>query len=267
MRIVLVAAYLLVLPRNSSGQTHPAFEAASIRPAAPQAQGSSMRGGPGSSDPGRIAYSNVQLVAILMAAYDVRSIQIHGPAWINTQRYDLAATLAAGSTAAQLQEMLRDLLAQRFRLVAHEVTRSIDGYELSITKNGPKLRPPHEAGFEESLPPSFRALSPGAQNLLLMSGSLTTRTRDYLARRGGTMAQLAERIPLDGPVVDRTGLTGEYDYYVEFAPPSLDLAAADDPAPSIFTAFPEQLGLRLDQKKIALRVVVIDHAERFPEGN
>lgn len=230
-----------------------------------------MRGGPGTSDPERIAYMNVPLVSILMAAFDVGLIQIDGPGWIKTEKYDLMATMSSGVTRTEMQEMLRSLIAERFHLMAHEETRNIDGYELSISKTGSKLKPHQETGSEERVPPWFRNLNAAAQNLVLTGGALTTRTRDYLARRGGTVAQLADSLRgliFNGaPVVDHTGLVGEYDYYVEFAPPQLNATDADEPGPDIFAAFQEQLGLRLEQKKIPMRTVVVDRAERVPEAN
>lgn len=228
-----------------------------------------MRGGPGSADPGRLVYSNVPLISIVMAAYDVRTlVQIEGPGWIRSERFDLTATMPPDTTNVEMQGMLRGLLAERFHVTEHEITKGIDGYEMSVAKDGPKPKPPGGADFEQSLPPSFRELTPGAQNLLLLTGSLTTSQRDYLARRGATMAQLAEQIPLDGPVLDKTGVTGEHSYYVEFAPPNLAVAAgADDQAPDIFAAFQEQLGLKLERKKIPMRTIVIDRLERIPERN
>src|SRR5690349_9144323 len=92
------------------------FEVASVK-AVPNGTGRfTMSGGPGTNDPGRIAYMNIPLRRVLLAAYDLPNYQIAGPDWLNTLRYDISASLPAGTTKEQFQAMLRDLLAKRFQM-------------------------------------------------------------------------------------------------------------------------------------------------------
>ena len=129
------------------------FEAASVqatdpksapvnRPANAQA---TLRGGPGTADPGRISYANVTLESLLILAYGADCKvqedcdQIAGPAWLRSNRYDIDAKMPAGTTSEQLRTMLQKLLAERFRMTLHHEIRGLPGYELRPAKSGSKL--------------------------------------------------------------------------------------------------------------------------------
>ena len=142
--------------------------------------------------------------------------------------------------------MLQSLLTSRFQLALRHETRETAVYALVPDRGGPK--------FPES--------APDAKGILLMRG------RGKIVASGGTMAQLANWFSnangVDRPVVDQTGLSGHYDFTLEWSNP---LAGDADPAaPSIFTAMREQLGLRLEPRRAPLEVLVIDHAE-MPGSN
>ena len=77
------------------------------------------RGGPGTPDPGRYTTSNMTLKGLLVSAYDVKAYQITGPAWIETERYDIVAKVPAGATKEQFRVMLQNLLAERFKIELH----------------------------------------------------------------------------------------------------------------------------------------------------
>src|SRR4051812_689501 len=102
----------------------PIFEAASVRPAQTDARArSSMRGGPGTSDPGQITYTNVMLMSVLLRAYDVKTYQVTGPDWLSSRRYDITAKIPPGATKEQFNRMLQGLLVDRFHLALHHETR------------------------------------------------------------------------------------------------------------------------------------------------
>jgi len=182
---------------------------------------------------------NFPLRAIIVWAYDIRDFQLlNGPGWIDARRYDITAKTGAGAgNSDELHERTRALLADRFGLVAHHETRELTAYALTVAKGGPKVKVVTVRGAEYG----FR----GGRG----------RNRGYAV----TMAMFANELArvIGRPVIDRTGLAGEYDYLLEWAP---DDAGA--PGVSIFTALQEQLGLRLEATKAPVDTVVIDRVER-----
>ncbi len=134
---------LLAVAGLMAGQT---FEAASVKSAGrnrvPGVSGQ-MKGGPGTSDPGRISY-NQNLKNILMKAWDVPVDQLAGPAWLmdisGQDYYAITATLPADTTREQFQKMLQNLLIERFQIQLHHETRDFPGYELVVAPGGPKLK-------------------------------------------------------------------------------------------------------------------------------
>ena len=175
---------------------------------------------------GRFTATNDTLKQLLQLAFDVKGFQITGgPGWLDAARYDIVATT----------------LADRFALKFHRETRELTVYSLAVAKNGPKLTTHQGAGYSSSSS---------------AAGSMSATK--------ATMAMLASRLErqLGRTVADRTGLTGEYDYKLTWAPDQ----AADSAGPSIFTALEEQLGLRLDSAKGPVEIIVIESAEK-PSAN
>jgi uncharacterized protein (TIGR03435 family) len=121
----------------------PAFEVASVKPAAPPTEGRfriGMSGGPGSADPGQLTYTNVTLKNVLMNAYGVKGYQISGPSWLDSERYDIAAKIPQGTTKEQFMLMLQNLLDERFKLKLHREKKDLPMYALVVGKNGPKMK-------------------------------------------------------------------------------------------------------------------------------
>jgi uncharacterized protein (TIGR03435 family) len=121
------------------------FEAASVKPAGPYLPGTkySVRGGPGTDDPGRFIFPRATLSNLLMRAYNVPADQISVPAWFNNgaaYAYSIAATLPAGTTKDQFRMMLQNLLAERFHLRLHHETRTRPRYALEVASGEPKLK-------------------------------------------------------------------------------------------------------------------------------
>jgi uncharacterized protein (TIGR03435 family) len=238
----------------------------------------SVRGGPGSSDPGRITYTNISLMSVLTRAYDVKAYQISGPDWLDMERYDIAAKVPAGATKEQFNLMLQNLLAERFNLALHHESKEVQGYELVPGKRGPKLRESTEVESSDPgprMPPKMDANGfpqldrPGMVMMMTMGpkGSiarLTAKAVPVFALIQNLTGQLKR------PVMDKTGLTGKYDFTLEFAPEGLSpvqLDAPDESGPNLLTAVQEQLGLKLEPKKTLLDMLIIDRADKTPTEN
>ncbi len=288
--------FLVLLSSAAFGQATappPDFEVASVKRMDPSsgAPGSNlMRGGPGTSDPGQITFTAVTMNRLLMAAYGVGPDQVSGPGWIDSERYAIAAKVPAGADKAAVRVMLQQLLLERFHLKLHRETKTSRAYELVVARNGPRLRPSVES-VENAAPPA----SPSSAGLD-KNGFPQPPPGRYAASMAGTVSRLAFRqfaisdlpkvlgLPLGAmagtilsvaPVTDNTGLTGKYDFTLEFegymgpggafSPPPADGAGAS--APNLFEALQTQLGLELKEKKIPIDILVIDHLDRVPAAN
>jgi uncharacterized protein (TIGR03435 family) len=221
-----------------------AFEVASIKPAPPQEMGrvSISR----HTDKGRLNYSNVSFIDLITDAYRVQPRQVAGPDWLDSVRFDITAKLPAGADEDHIPEMLQSLLAERFALKLREESKEMSIYALVVANNGPKMKKADEAGSINSN---------GNNGRMQIAGK-------------GTMAKLADRLSgrLDRPVVDKTGLEGNWEFALHWATEAVEAANADD-APSIFTAVQEQLGLKLMPMKGPVRQLIVEHIDRLPTEN
>jgi uncharacterized protein (TIGR03435 family) len=271
------------------------FEVASVKLAAPQPGGRGMTtvtGGPGSPDPERASYTNITLKNLLMTAYAVKQYQIAGPAWLDTEHYDIIAKVPPDSTKEQFSQMLQNLLAERFQLALHHESKEFQGYGLVVGKNRPKLK---ESAMDANAP-SATPPTPGPPKLdqngfprLDRSGMIVMMTvekgipQSRMVAKDQSLAQLALMLgnQLGSPVLDQTGLAGKYDFKMAYDPRGSIIAASqssppgaapaplsDDPSePDIFSALQEQLGLKLEARKVLLDVLVIDRADQAPTEN
>jgi uncharacterized protein (TIGR03435 family) len=258
-----VAAALLasLIPASAFSQntaTVPAFDAASVRPSAPN----DLHGSTFEFPPGGLKVTNGTLMGIIESAFEVRDFQIAGaPGWANSDRYNIIATSTPGDRSAEIsatRRKLQTLLSQRFQLKAHYETRDLPIYVLAAGKSGSKLK----EGRASNTPPGIQKMCGQMTGTKATISNLTT----YLSRELGR------------PVQDRTGLSGRYDFHVDWTPDSGPCAgsATDDggPAaavgpmsgPSLFTALQEQLGLKLESTKGPVKVIVIDSVAK-PDDN
>jgi uncharacterized protein (TIGR03435 family) len=258
MKQALASSSLIVLLSNvlpgQSTATQPAFEVADVHVSAPGATES------GGFMPGRFELRGATMLELISIAYGVeRAMVVGGPSWLGTDRFDVIAKTP--STAAQeesMQPMLKALLADRFKLVARQDTRDMPAYVLTVRKNGAKLRPAANPG------PPKRSRGEGDPNL------------SHLKCESFTMADLVELLPrvaqnyVDHPVVDKTGLTGSYDFQLDWmgiGPYRAAKANPDGPAPiSLFDGV-EKLGLKLEAQKQPLPVIVVDSVNEKPTDN
>jgi uncharacterized protein (TIGR03435 family) len=315
-RYFLVYAFVLAcaVSRAQSPDKSLTFDAASIKhaePPTPNGQGFVMfrgpSGGPGTKDPGRISYPYMNLKSILMIAYDVKNYQINGPQWLDTERFDVTATMPPDTTKEQFKIMLQNLLIERFKMTVHKESKEMPMYSLVVNKGGPKLKetalttapdsdgPPRDLPAQPKIGPDGFPMLPNMNRpgmpMMMMPG------RARLMATSQTMQDLATRLTaqLNRPVTDNTGLTAKYDFVLTYAPdpnegpggrgalpvrigggvpappPGGGADGAfipDGEAPQpLFGALQSQLGLKLDPKKGDVEIVVIDKMEKTPTEN
>ncbi len=267
----------------ASGQTpsaEPTFEVASVHPMDQRsgAPGTNvMRGGPGTDDPEQISFISVTMQRLLMNAYRINAEQISGPGWLDSERYAIVAKVPKGTTKEQLQSMLQNLVVERFHLTLHHEKKDFPAYELVIAKGGSKLKPSPSGptldknGFPRALPGRYAtATENGVSRLTFNACSIS----DLVAALAFPLGTMYGNILSAANVVDNTGLAGKFDFTLEFAgfmgpggavpPPTAD-APAD--VPSLFTAIETQLGLKLNDKKASLDLLVVDHLDKVPTAN
>ena len=322
VRLVVVAA---IAAASVSAQQLPTFEVASVKASPPfdaqkilsgqQRVGMRM-------DASRVDIDGMPLPDIINTAFRTKSYQVTAPSWVgtglNAPRFDIHATLPAGATTDKVPEMLQALLAERFKLTFHRETKEQPIFALNVGKGGSKLvesppdpLPAGDAAPAGAAPPPGPAsgllgrggtpavqISGNPQTGMTIKGAATGTMRMSMSPEGTmhleadkvSMASLAETLTrfLDRPVVDQTGLKGNYKIALDLAredlmnavravgvplpPGALGAApgatggapAASDPSGSSIFRSVEQLGLKLDSRKTPVDQLVIDHLERMP---
>jgi uncharacterized protein (TIGR03435 family) len=221
----------------------PEFEVASIK-ASRADSGSSF-----SFQNGKVAVTNASLLALVQRAYDLGTSRVVGPSWLDSDRYDVLAKSQPGVSDSDMRPMLQNFLKDRFRLSVHWDKKEMPVYEMVVAKDGLKIKPFDPAHLQQEF-------KPGRGGMSMIMGV-------------GTMTKLAKSISGSAgrPVIDKTGLEGQYVYQVTFDSLSAQSESASDPAPDFFAAVEQQLGLKLESKRAPVEVLVIDHAERMPIEN
>jgi uncharacterized protein (TIGR03435 family) len=313
-RAIAGAGLGVIMACGAFGQaaaTPPSFEVASIKAAAPVINGRLMirMGG----DPGRADYSNVSLRDIIRQAYGVKDYQISGPDWMNSTRFDIVAKVPDGAPKDQVPLMWQTLLAERFKLEIHRETKELPMYALVVGKNGPKMKEseidpnalaggggPGSGGPGSGGPSANGGLSPlppirtgkdgmpqlpggGRGPMMIMNG------RGHLGAKMMNMSGLVDMLArsVDRPVVDQTGLKGNYDFNLDYTPDEstrMPMPGGVTPPPpgvgeglhgaenpdnglTLFAALQAQLGLKLEAKKGPVELIVIDRVEKAPTEN
>ena len=202
------------------------------------------------SSPDSLTMTNVSLKAAIRWAYGVLDYQVTGPAWLADNRFDIQAKTAAPASEPQLRTMLQTLLAERFRLQVHHTTKELSVCALVVAKDGPKFHE-SESGGESSIEPNPKEMK------LVVHHTPVSQLVEMLSN----IAQL--------PVVDLTGLTGRYDITIDLSKYILDRSAVEplDPMSLIMRGLQEELGLKLDSRRMPIDLVVVDAAERSPTEN
>ena len=266
------------------------FEVASVK-ANKSGDNRTMIGGqPG----GRFNVTNAALRQVILLAYQIQPFQLIGaPNWINDERFDIVAKAPAGTpmvgpagggAPGPMQFMLRNLLADRFKLKTHTETREMPMYALVVARADGKLGPKMKQASVDCA--ALRGRGPGGPpappapgerpqcGMMMGIGSV--------AAGGVSMTQLAQLLSqrVGRTVVDKTGLTGFYEFNLDFTPDQMPPAGAPGPVappgapplppvdpngPSIYTALQEQLGLKLDAQRGPVEVTIVDSIDHPTE--
>jgi uncharacterized protein (TIGR03435 family) len=272
MKTRLILAIALTVGAATSGAqapAEPAFDVAAIKPAADTQVFSFSRVQPG----GRYIGQNMSLRLLIKTAYGVHDSQIaNGPSWIDSDRWDINAKAEGYKDLMTFRDqsrlMVRPLLADRFKLVLHHEQRELPVYALILAKAnefGPRFRRNDGRDCDKPMPPLPVVEGAAEPAFPLPCGGDGFNPR-HLGARAMTLNYMLiglGRTSIDRVVVDHTGLTGTFDWEVQWVPEDLRVDGATRPeGPSIFEAFRQQLGLKLDPTRDRVDVLVIDHAER-----
>jgi uncharacterized protein (TIGR03435 family) len=227
---------------------------------------------------------------LLRVAFGVEADRIIGaPSWTQSNRYDIEAKVAPEEApkldklkAEDRRAMLIPLLVERFNLKYHHETRELPMYTLVVAKGGPKLKESKDPAPGPDDPPSTAGVPKGPINMrgrmMMMPG--------HIESQGTTLDMLAHSLSpqLGHTVIDKTGLTGKYDYTLQWTPDDgsgpmpggpgggpgggtgREESAVQTGGPSLFTAIEEQLGLKIESTKGSVDVIVIDHLD-LPSAN
>jgi uncharacterized protein (TIGR03435 family) len=206
----------------------------------------------------RLSMRYTSLRDLMMMAYEVDPRQIvGGPAWVATDEYDVDLVVAEGAQVNQCEEaVLAELMADRFKLKFHREQREMAVYVLEVAKVGPKLKAADADETENS-----QCEHPGVCR--------------FHKRTLGNFARFMQFVVMDKPVVDKTGIAGEFDFELKWTPDEsqfngmgfrVPVPDGTAPLPGLFTAIQEQLGLKLEPQKTQTEVLVIDHVERPSEN-
>ena len=256
MRSTLILSWLVFVSSPAFAQTTktPSFDVVSVKASAKLV-------GPDDNNeitvsPAGITGRNVTLQRLIAEAYHVQLNQIAGPNWLDRNEYEIGAKTERPAGREQLLLMLQTLLRERFNLKQHRETKSMKVYQLVTDKGGPKIRPvkdgePPKAGNGFHFHGDLRQLA----DLLAVQLSIPDSND-----ADPTKPHIAAGPPI--PVLDKTGLSGTYDFDVELKP---------ELGTGVFTVWQrvlqEQLGLRIDSSKGNVPIIVVDNAAQVPTAN
>jgi uncharacterized protein (TIGR03435 family) len=274
-----------------------AFEVATIRPTPPGSRVAAR------VLPARVELVGHDLRDLIMLAFGKQVYELSVPAWLTQPRYDIQATYPAGATQSQFPEMLQALLVSRFGLVAHIEPRRVDAYDLVVGKDGIKMA---EVEAVNEVEKDFTKSGPRTSSDMLLEtatgptrtmalpdeiGMRTVTTRSFYESRttirrttqiDATRISIPEfasllRLNLDKPVIDRTGLKGLYRFKVELdtSRMALRMVTRDvngnpinrEPTGVDTLKAVEGLGLKLEERRDPMDVLVVDKIERTPTEN
>jgi len=238
---IATVAIMLIGCWPGDAQVTERFEVASARISPPGGTGITSWN---DSEASTFSATNIPLRTLIQMAYTVDEKQISGENLLGTDQYDIAARPEGGGmlTQERLKPMLRSMLAERFGLIVHRETTTVSGYALVTAAGGAKLHASDAARAGQSA---------------ILRGRIIGRAVDM-----HLLASMLGR-PRGVPVLDGTGIRGACDIDLKFEPDD----SVDSSLPSIFTAIKEQLGLRLESRKVPLEMLVIDQCRRVPTEN
>jgi len=268
----------------------PSFEVASVKPNHSGDRRVGLR-----NTPGMFTAVNVTPKMLIEFAYDIRGPQLSGgPGWIDSERFDIDAKTGESandvrSNPARFNEqrrlMVRSLLADRFKLVVKQETKDLPVYDLVVAKGGPKFHPTTLPPVDPNSPPPPLSAPPQPGQPFRGRGIMMGLSRGQLTINGGSMSQLAQALSgrIGRNVIDKTGLTGDYDLTLQWTPdendtvvrsegggpdprPTSEAAPPAESGPTLFTALEEQLGLKLESAKGPVETYAVVSIERPSEN-
>ena len=247
-------------PVRMAANANPAFEVATIKPSEPGRPGKlfTVRGPD-------VVTINTTLADLITMPYDLHSRQIIGlPSWAESDKYDITGRpeVPGQPSVVQLEIMIQKLVADRFQLKFHREKRELSVYAITVAKTGSKLT--KSQADPNGLPGLFFGRAAPGVSFNVRNATLSE------------VASVLQGSALDKQVVDQTGLSEKYDFTLKFTPDASQMtgfgpappaaAETDDAPPDVFTAFQQQLGLKLDSTKAPADVLVIDKVEK-PSAN
>jgi uncharacterized protein (TIGR03435 family) len=299
---IMVALAILLVGHSACAQSSELnFDTASVhetKPGSTEDQSSNVPLGPGnvySPTGGLLVIHNYPLMGLISFAYRMTTGQQStfadmSPAWVRDTRYSVTArTEKTDVTKDELRLMMRTLLAERFAMAAHYESRQTPVFAAQLVKPGqlgPRLRPHPADGCSRAIPkePMYGATAPSETiaggfpalcgGLLMMSSS--TPTHFQIGARDVTVVSITSALAswgdLGRPVVDQTGLTGSYDFALEFTPkrpdplPGAPAPPSEGEEPNFIYALRTQLGIKLEAQKQPVEVLLLDHIDRLSEN-
>lgn len=217
-----------------------AFEAASIKPTQALDYHTTFH-----STPGRLTMTGYTLRGLIVEAYNVGGFQVlGGPGWMDDDRYDIVARADGPAKWPAIRPLLKTLVDERFKLVVHRDSRPYPGYALVVVKKGLRIQPV-EGAARSSLNNQVGGVK--------ATGVTMDRLSEWLALRIGA------------PVSNQTHAAGAFDFTLQFTGSERpDPSSAE--MPPIFAALEDQLGLKLEPRKLAMEVIVVESAEKASEN-
>jgi len=276
MKACLVCVWFVFsLAAGQQPTERPAFEVASIKSSDPNPSNAIWIGM--TADAGMVRYTNITLKDCIRAAYRVRDFQIEGPDWINDARFEITAKLPPATSPDQIPEMLQVLLAERFKLTLRRDMKAQSVYALITGKGQPRLKPATAGTKPDSQTPT--AVGPDGKPRPPMMIALLPSGGVHLWTPSASLASFVELMSrfTEKPVVDMTGVTGQFNLDLTFAPETIrgvfsgdrtgrDSTATSEPIPSLFDAV-QQLGLQLEARKARIELLTVTHLERTHTAN
>jgi uncharacterized protein (TIGR03435 family) len=236
---------LLALILASALSAQQLFEVATIRPTSGPLPGVPPAFGKQSTTADTLTIRHTPLAEIIRRAYGLTPQELAGfPSWVNEDRWDILAKAAAPATDSQLWAMMQPLLQDRFKLTFHREPREVSGFALVVSKKGSKLE-----------------RSAGGSNEFAMSAGSFRGSNVTMGRLCGLLSSVMQK-----PVIDATGLEGTFNFAIkpsDFATPG---GTPTNLQSLVVTAIQEELGLKLDSRKVTINVLLVDHVEQPSEN-
>lgn len=226
----------------------PTFAVASIHPSAGEVK--FEHDGNTETTPGTLRMQDVSVETCIKWAYGVQESQIAGPAWIDSDKFDITAKADGPATEDEMKRMLQTLLTDRFRLSFHHQEKELKAFVLTVAKGGSKVTP--------AAAPDAKPYRQNSANGSVVKSMTIQQFGDFISQ------------PLHMPVVDQTGLPGKYDFVIDFTPYLPDEKNMGPNRPDstsiLIAAMEGELGIKMETRKTQVDVMVIDHVEK-PSAN